>query len=195
MKKLVMLACLAASPVAHAQSDRGMYFGAGLGWFDYEESDEPGSPGVSDSTYAYHLFGGYKFTENFALEFGIGGSGDIEQDIVQNIPGLGPITLELDGNYDIYRLDAIGLLPLDRFSLFAGVGYFSANLSGDVNAVGFGTVGSLDGSENGASVKLGVQRDFGLDLKSLSIRGHYDWYDFGDGIDASGFTIALLFRF
>jgi hypothetical protein len=79
--------------------------------------------------------------------------------------------------------------------LFAGAGYFSASLSGDVDVAGFGTVSSLDGNDSGATAKIGIQRDFGLDLKSLSIRGHYDWYDFGDGIDASGFTIAMLFRF
>lgn len=193
MKNLALLVGLAASPLAHAQEDRGVYFGAGLGTFDYQDSVS--SPGVDDSTYAYQLFGGYKLTENFALEFGLGGTGDVEQDFVQATPNLGDITFQLDGNYDIYNLTAIGILPFDRFSLFGGAGYFSASLSGDVNAVGFGTIGSLDDSYSGAVAKFGIQRDFGLDLKSLSIRGSYDWYDFGDGIDASGITVAMLFRF
>jgi hypothetical protein len=199
MKKLALLLALAIAPLAHAQDDRGMYFGAGLGSFDYDESSDAFAFAISDSNYAYHLFGGYKFTENFALEVGIGGTGDLEENIpdvfVPQIPQLGLVTLELDGTYDIYTITALGILPFDQFSLFAGAGYFSASLGGTVNVSGIGTIGSLDGHDNGAAATFGVQRDFGLDLKSLSIRGHYDWYDFSDGIDASGFTLAVLFRF
>jgi hypothetical protein len=195
MKTLALLVCLAFAPLAHAQDDLGMYFGAGLGSFDYDE--EAGASGlpVSDSTYSYHLFGGYKFNENFALEVGLGGTGDIEESFTANFPGIGPIRLNVDGTYDIYTLTALGILPFDRFSLFGGAGYFSASLGGTVDAEGFGTIGELDDHDNGATATFGVQRDFGLDLKSLSIRGQYHWYDFSDGVDASGFAIGVLFRF
>jgi hypothetical protein len=29
----------------------------------------------------------------------------------------------------------------------------------------------------------------------LSIRGQYEWFDFGSEVDASGFSIGVLFRF
>jgi hypothetical protein len=192
MKTLALLLCFALAPLAHAQDDRGMYFGAGLGSFDY---DEGGIDGISDSAYSYHLFGGYKFIDNFALEFGIAGTGDLEETFPEAF-GPGTPSVNVDLNLDIYRLTALGILPLDRFSLFAGAGYFSASYGGDVNIAGFGDAGSFDGgNESGAAATFGIQRDFGLDLKALSIRGQYDWYDFPDGIDASGFTIAMLFRF
>ncbi len=89
MKKLALLLVLATAPLAHAQEDRGMYFGAGLGSFDYDESSSDITFGISDSTYAYHLLGGYKFTENFALEVGLGGTGDIEENVPQFLPGIG----------------------------------------------------------------------------------------------------------
>jgi hypothetical protein len=195
MKTLALLLCLALAPLAQAQDDRGMYFGAGLGSFDYDEPGNGSSLAISDSTYAYHLFGGYKFIENFALEVGIGGTGDIGESFTQTVPGLGTLALEVEGTYDIYTLTAVGILPLDRFSLFAGAGYFSASLGGTIEASGFGTVGAIDGNDSGAVATFGIQRDFGLDLKSLSIRGHYDWYDFGNGVDVSGFTVGVIFRF
>jgi hypothetical protein len=193
MRTLALLLCLAVAPLAHAQDDRGMYFGAGLGSFDYDES---AFDGVSDSAYTYRLFGGYKFIDHFALEFGLAGTGDLEETFTETAPGFPPLTLNVDLNLDIYTLSALGILPLERFSLFAGAGYYSASFGGDVNIEGFGDAGSFDGeNENGATATFGIQRDFGLDLKSLSIRGQYDWYDFPDGIDASGITISMLFRF
>jgi hypothetical protein len=191
MKTLALLLTLALAPLAHAQSDRGMYFGAGLGSFDYDE----GVGGVADSTYAYHLFGGYKFNEHIALEGGISGTGDLKESFTETVPGFGDVTLNVKQNLDIYSFTALGILPFDSMSLFAGVGYFSASLSGTVDAAPFGS-GAFDGShDNGVQAKLGIQHDFGLDLKSLSIRAQYDFYDFSDNVDVSGITVAVLFRF
>jgi len=192
MKNLALLFLLGIAPVAHAQSERGMYFGAGLGSFDYDE----GSDGISDSAYAYHLFGGYKFSDNFAVEVGLGGTGDLEESFMDTVPGIGPITLDVDADASIYSLSLLGMLPFDRLSLFAGVGYFNAGFEGDVNVVGFGNAGSFDGGhDHGTLANIGIQHDFGLDLRSFSIRGQYDWYDFPDDIDASGFSLSMLYRF
>jgi Outer membrane protein beta-barrel domain len=191
MKNIALLLLLGIAPLAHAQSEKGMYFGAGLGSFDYDE----GSEGISDSTYAYHLFGGYKFSDNFALELALGGSGDLEETFTDTVPGIGMVTLEVDADATLYSLSLLGMLPFDRMSLFAGVGYFNAGFEGDVNVPGFGG-GSYDGGhDHGALVNVGIQHDFGLDLKSFSIRAQYDWYDFPDEIDASGFTLSMLYRF
>ena len=59
------------------------------------------------------------------------------------------------------------------------------------NVAGFRRRGSFDGGhDHGALANFGIQHDFGLDLKSFSIRGQYDWYDFPDDIDASGFSLV-----
>ena len=196
MKTLALLLALALAPLAHAQSDRGMYFGAGLGSFAYDE----GTGGVSDSAYAYHLFGGYKFNEHFALEGGISGTGDLKDSFTVMDP-FGPVKLDVKENYNLYSFTALGILPFDNMSLFAGAGYFSASFSGSIDAFDLNTgsnlgSGSIPGPHSsGAAAKFGIQHDFGLDLKSLSIRAQYDWYDFDGNIDASGITIAMLFRF
>jgi hypothetical protein len=191
MKKLVLLLCIAFAPLAHAQGDRGMYFGAGIGAFDYDEGPE----GISDTNYEYHLFGGYKVLESFAIELELGGTGSLEETFVDNGP-FGPININVDATLAVYKLTFLGILPFDAISLFAGAGYYSAGLEADINVEGFGDQGTIDfGHERGATATFGLQHDFGLDLKSLSIRGQYEWYDFPDGIDATGVTIAVLFRF
>ena len=192
MKKLALLLCLGSTQLVHAQADSGLYMGAALGTFEYEEH-LPG--GISDDTSAYQLFGGYRLNDHFAVEVGFGRTGDIEGEFTEVVPGIGPITLEVDGVYDIYTLRAIGLLPFEQLSLFGAAGYYSASLGGLVSIAGIGDVGEVDGHERGASAVLGIQRDFGLDLRSLSIRGQYEWFDFGNEVDASGFSIGVLFRF
>ena len=122
------------------------------------------------------------------IELGLGGTGDLEESFTDTVPGIGTVTLEVDADATLYSLSLLGMLPFDRMSLFAGVGYFNAGFEGDVNVVGFGG-GSFDGGhDHGALANFGIQHDFGLDLKSFSIRAQYDWYDFPDEIDASGFT-------
>ena len=168
--------------------------GAGLGTFDYEESGTD-TITISDTTSAYQLFGGYQFNEHLALEFGFGRTGSIKSTFSDLVPVLGPITLDVDATYDIYALKALGFIPLDKLSLFASAGYFSAGLGGTVNLQGVGEIGTLDGHDRGTLLTAGIQRDFGLDLKSLSIRGEYQWFDIGSDVDAWGLNISMLFRF
>ena len=164
MKTLaVLLLCLGLTQLAHAQAGSGMYMGAALGTFDYEEG---GLEAISDNTSAYQLFGG--FNDHFAVEFGLGRTGDIEGEFTEVFPGVGPITLEVDAIYDIYALRAIGLLPFEELSLFGAVGYYSASLGGPVSVAGIGDIGEVGGHERGATAMLGIQRDFGLDLRSVS---------------------------
>lgn len=190
---LALTLLFGAVSVASAQEYRGMYMGAALGTFDYEE-DFDGEDAISDSTSVYQLFGGYRFNEYVALELGYGQTGDIEDDVEAFLPGLGTVTLEFDAQYDIYALRAFGILPLNAISLFASAGYFSASLGGPVSISGFGDIAELDGSESGATVSIGIQKDFRLDLENLSIRAEYQVFDIDD-VDASALAIGVLFRF
>lgn len=193
MRKLAVLTCLAlTAQVAHAQAGRGGYMGGMLGKFDYEEADDFDGLPVSDDTSIYHLFGGYQFNENLAVEGGIGRTGDIEESFTDIFVDA---TVEVDAIYDIYTARVIGILPFDAVSLYGAVGYYSASLSGPVSVAGFGQIGELDGHESGATASIGLQRDFGLDLRNLSIRGELEWYDFGSRVDAVGFSLGMILRF
>ncbi len=196
MKILALLLCVGLAHLAHAQDERGIYMGAALGTFAYDGSDSDDAliP-VSDDTWAYQLTGGYKFNEHFALEAGIGGTGDIEDHFTSTVPGIGTVAFDVTGSYNIYTLTALALLPFDAITLFGGAGYYSASLDATLDAQGFGTVDSASEHNRGATAVFGLQHDFGLDLKSFSIRGQYQWYDSDNDIDLSGISIGLLYRF
>jgi OOP family OmpA-OmpF porin len=193
---LLLLLLIAAAPLAHAQGEKGMYIGATLGSIDYEESADVFDFAVSDSTYTYRFFGGYRFNDYFAVEGGAGRTGSLEESF-DDVPfgPFGPVRINLDQVLDIYTITALGFVPLDRISLFGGVGYFSASIGGDAEAEGLGTLGGIDGHDSGASAVLGVQRDFGLDLRNLSVRAQYQWYDWESGVDGSEISVGMIFRF
>jgi hypothetical protein len=194
LARLTLLLCLAFASFAQAADERGGYMGGALGTFDYSEPSEDNVLAVSDNTTQYQLFGGYRVSRLFAVEFALGRTQDLDTRTVINGPG-GPTTLDISQYFDTYALKAVGFLPFDLTSLYANVGYYSATLNAEVNVPGIGTVLAGNAHFNGSTAGIGVQRDFRLDLKSLSVRGEYTWYDFEDGIDASGFTVGLLFRF
>jgi hypothetical protein len=191
---LALALCAACSQPAQAQDDRGAYFGGMLGTFDYDENG-PEELTVSDSTTAYQIFGGYRVNQYFAAELGIGKTGDIEDTFEDELPPFGTFTLEGELTLDIYTLRALGILPLDQLSLFAGVGYFSASFSGSVDLPGCCTIGEFDDHERGSHAVLGIQRDFSLDLRNLSIRGQYEWFDMDSETDTSGFSVGVVMRF
>jgi hypothetical protein len=188
------LSCLAAAPSAHAADDRGGYMGGAFGMFEYKES--PDIPfAVTDDTTQYQLFGGYRVSKLFGVEFGMARTQDIDSSFFADVPGLGNTKFDISAAYDIYTLKALGFLPFNLWSLFGGLGYQSATLNGNVDVQGFGTVGTVHDHVSGSLAAIGIQRDFNLDLKSISFRGEYTWYDFGKGIDAAGFTLGMIYRF
>lgn len=194
LARLAFLSCLVAAPLAHAADDRGGYMGGAFGTFSYEESqDVPFA--VSDDTTQYQLFGGYRVSKRFGAEFGMARTQDIDGSFFAEVQGLGTTKFDVSATYDIYTLKALGYLPFHLTSLYGGLGYQSASLNGTVDVQGFGTVGTVHDHERGSMALIGIQRDFNLDLKSISFRGEYTWYDFGSDIDASGFTIGMIYRF
>lgn len=193
MKGLTLVPCLVLAQVSHAQAEDGAYMGAAIGAFGFEQANL--ADGISDNTYAYELFAGYRFGNHFALEGGMGRTGNIAADLTVAFVDVGPVALEADLAYDIYTVRAIGFLLLDDLSLFGAAGYFSAGAGGTITSAEFGNVGEFVGHERGATAILGIQHDFSLDWSGLSIRGQFQWFDFGDAIDASGLSVSMLFRF
>ena len=85
---------------------------------------------------------------------------------------------------------ALGIIPFSKVSLFGGAGYYDAEANVSVSVSGFGG-GEGEASDSGVTLSGGIQ----LDLKRVSIRGEYEWFDSGDEIDASGIGIGVFFRF
>lgn len=192
MKGLTLVLCLGFAQLAHAQVEDGAYVGASVGAFDYDSA----VLGISDDTFAYQLFGGYRLSDHFAVEGGIGRTGDIKGKLTLPFFGIGEVDFDAELIYDIYTARAVGFLLFDEFSAFGAAGYFSAAASGPIRSSDFGEVrGGFSGHQRGATAMFGIQHDFRLDWSSLSIRGQYEWYDFDDDIDASSLSVSVLFRF
>lgn len=188
---LVFLSLGLALP-AYAQQ-REFYVGGTLGSFEYDDGGGEGS--IAGDVLSYDLIGGYRFNKHFGLEFGLGRTRKLEGSLTDFVDDIGEVTFELDAEVDIYQLAAVGFLPLSQFDLFGGVGYYSASIGGPITAVGFGEIGGTSWHERGSMAVLGLQRDFRLDLRNMSIRGQYEWFDFSDGVDASSFSIGMIVRF
>jgi OOP family OmpA-OmpF porin len=156
--------------------------GFSIGTFDYEENDAGLGLSFSDSTSAYRLFGGYQFNDNFAVEGGWAATGDIED----SIGGL----VSVSADYEILSVRALGIAPLDRMSLFGGVGYYDADVSVTATVPGIGQF-EADGSDSGATLIGGIH----FDLKRLGIRAEYEWFDSEDAVDVWDINVGLLFRF
>jgi hypothetical protein len=83
---LVLILCIGFSPLVNAQQ-RGGYVGISGGAFTFED-DEAGIT-AADIAWSYGLFGGYRFSDSFAIEGSWGKTtdfSDLFDDIVQQLP-------------------------------------------------------------------------------------------------------------
>ncbi len=187
---LALILCLGLQ-TANAQSMSGGYVGFALGAMDYEEVDEDLGETLHDTSTAYRFLGGYRFSDNFAVEGGWARTSGLEESIVESIPFFGLLTLDVDAELEVLTVRALGIIPFSKVSLFGGAGYFDAEANVSVSVSGFGNAGEGEASDSGITLSGGIQ----FDLKRVSIRGEYEWFDTRDEIDASGVGIGVLFRF
>ena len=75
--------------------DGSGYIGFALGAVDYEEADEDLGETLSDTSTAYRVLGGYRFSDNFAVEGGWVRTSDLEENIVETLPLFGTLTLDV----------------------------------------------------------------------------------------------------
>jgi hypothetical protein len=189
MKYLICLGLSLAFVQAAAAQDRsGGYMGFAIGSFSYAEDEDL----LDDSASSYRIMGGYRFSDNFAVEGGWEKTGDLEESFSENIPPFGVITLDLGADFEILTVKALGFIPFEKVSLLGGVGYFDADANISATATGFGGAGSAsdEGSEDGAMLVGGLE----FNLEKVDIRAELNWYDVDDA-DASGINVGVLFHF
>jgi OOP family OmpA-OmpF porin len=124
------------------------------------------------------IFGGYKFTPNFAVEGAWIDLGEISAS-----GGGATITGEVDG----LQLAAVGMFPINpQFGVFGKVGVYMWDAT--VSAPGFGSV-SDDGSDImfGAGVNWNFAQRFGL-------RAEWERFDI-DGDDVDFLSVGVQFNF
>lgn len=187
---LVLALCLTVAPFAGAQSLGGGFVGYGVGSYAYRETSG-GLVIIDDSASSWRGFGGYEIKRFFAVEGSWGRTGALKGSHDENIPGFGVATFDLQGKYETYTIRAVGMLPLKRFKLVGGGGYYNSRLDLNVRVRGLSGEINSSGTDNGTTLFAGLQ----YDLDVMGIRFEYEWFDQRQGTTASQATINLLFRF
>lgn len=187
MRKLLIVPLMWCASVS-AQEVAGAYVGFGLGQLDYEERDFGIT--LEDTTLAYKVYGGYRFNEVWSFEASYGVTDDLKWSESGFIPGVGNVSLTLQGDYEI--LEVRGLAHLKAF--LVGVGYWdadlSANLSGTAPGIGPFSISTSD-SDSGASMILGGQ----WALDRWGIRAEYELFDTESTVDAFTLGLSVHHRF
>ena len=93
---LALILCLGLAQTANSQGMSGGYIGFALGLMDYEEDDEDLGETFSDTSTAYRFLGGYRFSDNFAVEGGWARTSELEESIVEVLPFLGTFNIDID---------------------------------------------------------------------------------------------------
>jgi hypothetical protein len=198
MKRLAFVMAIGLAHVAPAQEnakeeDRGPYIGLSLGSFSYEKDDRPFGIHVDDTTSAYRIIGGYRFSDHFALEGSWGEAGGLEDSVT--VPtSQGDLGIDLKGEYEVLTIRALGIMPLgEKLSLYGGIGYYDAELDATVtmhNLTDSGSYPVEDGAD-GATIVGGVE----FKLKRMNIRAEIEKLDADENSDAWDFNVGMLFKF
>jgi OOP family OmpA-OmpF porin len=187
---LTAMAFTLLSSPALAQ-DKGLYLGLGAGMSEYKDACDEIPAGVScdDGDTATKIFGGYKFSPNFAVEAGYTDLGKASA----SQAGVGSVSLEASG----FEVVAVGIVPLNpKWSLYGKLGAFVWDV--DLKDNGTGLVSSESESGTGLTYAFGVNWDF---TRNLSARLEYQVYsDIGDEDttgegDVNVIGASLIFRF
>ena len=175
-----VLAC--GMTAAHADNERGLYLGVGVGQFnievdDVDTTDELRQAFDSDDT-VFKVFGGYRFNPFIGIELDYIDLGGPE-DTVENVK----VKAEINGVAPYL----IGTLPLGPIEAFARVGYYfyDVEISGE-------DLGSVDDSGEDLVYGVGV----GLTLfEHLHARLEYEIIDVSDVDDANAIWLSGAWRF
>jgi hypothetical protein len=199
MKHLMSLGLAFAFGQAATAQDRGdTYLGASVGSFSFEEDEELGLT-IDDTTSSYHVIGGYRLSDHFALEGGLVRTEHIKENRTASFVPPGTLNT-VKAEFRLLTVRALGVIPFERTSLLGGVGYHEANIQYRASVQAPGQLGhSFEGetSHNGATVMGG----FEVNLKRVDIRTQLEWFDFDgehelgvDDGDAWDFSVGVLFR-
>jgi OOP family OmpA-OmpF porin len=192
---LLLLAGLCVASAAHADEDKGAYIGAGIGQASAGDycSDSAGLAVSScdDSDSSFKVFGGYRFTRNFAVEAAYVDLGTFHAN-----GSFGGLPFDINTELTGVTVQAVGIAPLgDKFSLMGRVGAIFWDLSTSGTVAGF--PGST--SDNGVDIALGAGAQYKF-TPNFGIRADLDYYpDLGNsdtGEDnVTAVTVGIVFSF
>jgi OmpA-OmpF porin, OOP family len=204
---LVALAALVTAGTAAAQSERGWYGGLSFGQSSVKFDDDflaiggatASSLSKDDTDTAFKLLAGYRLQRNFALEGGFTDFGKFsaERRVTAPATGTASATVKSSG----LHLDAVGILPVGNFDLFAKLGLIYTTTKADLSSTGAVVLTadrSAKKSEINPKIGLGAEYHFS---RALGVRAEYeqafavgDENSTGEG-DIQMLSVGLTLRF
>ena len=209
--KILSLAAAFTSANAWAQAadPRGFYIGlsAGQSSVDIDDGDVPTVGGATASSVskdetdsAFKIYGGYRILPYLAVEGGWADLGKfrVGRNVTAPLAGSLSAEIEASGPY----VQAVGILPLQRFELFATAGLMYATTETTFSTSGAVVlVPGVASTEKDSEVefKFGLGASFSF-TRNLAIRAEYERFfdvgtsDTGEG-DIDLLSVGIVFRF
>ncbi len=190
MKKLLAAVAISMLSTTAMAQDRGWYVGGALGQSKSKDfcPQVPAGVACDDTDVSVKGMGGYQFSPNVAVEFGLTAAG-----LAEARPAGGTDTITAG----ILEATAVGILPLgDRFSVFGKVGLYSSRVEREVEAFGFRATDDTTNSDltYGAGVGFAITPKFVLRAEWQ----RYQEVDAGPVIgksDVDIISIGVVYRF
>jgi hypothetical protein len=185
---------VAATTVAGAQDiDSGWYAGIGVGALSHDETIAPDLY-VTDAVAATKLFGGFRWSSRWGLEFSY-----IDSSSIDSSPdGVGLLADQFSSVYSTQiaalTIRPMAYLPVSWGTLFGGLGFFEGDRRSDSTVaapLGFGSLPTrIEATDSGATLLLGTEWPMG----SLRLRAEYEWWDV-ERANSSSLGLGLSYRF
>jgi opacity protein-like surface antigen len=220
MKRILALAVLATLAAAPASAeDRGFYWGFDLGQFQYSLDKRAldnsviagiegsglailsGASDTSEDGFTWGLMGGYQIMKYLAVEAGYVDLGTAEYRAnVSATDGLVDYAVSERLEYDSrgFVISALGILPIDNWSLYGRLGYYLANNDATVTTIVDGEGVSFKDGDNSQDFFWGVGG--GYTQGQWTLRLEFQQYmDVGDTpqfeSDVDRITIGAIYKF
>lgn len=151
-----------------------------------------------ESDTGFKLYAGRRFNPNFALEGGFTDFGKFSatRNVFAPVTGSAGATIKSSG----FHLDALGILPLNNFDLFAKAGVIYTTTKTDFSSSGAVTSGTSGGKKSELNGKVGLGAAYRLS-QALTLRAEWeralnvgDANTTGEG-DIDLLSIGLTWRF
>ena len=200
----IVLVGTLAVPVASA-IDKGGYFGIASGEAEGDASLSDFDDGslvsgsVDDTDTGLKLFGGFQFTDSFAIEGGLIDFGEVTFDGVSNgsVPfgfASGPVSADIE-TQGLY-VAVIGMKSFPLISVFGKLGLLVWGADGEfVDASGSFDLDDFDLDESGESVMVGLGIEY-RPKRKIAIRA--EWERYQDALvaeeDIDLLSVSILFR-
>jgi OOP family OmpA-OmpF porin len=207
---MLPLAFALASTSALAQDDqRGLYVGLSVGQSKVEIADSflptPGGTTASsvskdETDTGFKIYAGYRMHRNFALEGGWADLGSFKATRNVTAPAVGSLSAEIESSGPY--IDALGILPLQQFNLFAKLGAIYATTKTTLSRTGavvFVPGANTTPEDSEVEFKFGLGASYWF-TRNLAIRAEYErFFDVGSDETGEGdidlISIGITFRF